>query len=163
MHPVRVGARPVGPFFPPAADPRLPYRRVFHWSIRDGMGQVPGIDQRHLRTRPDLHAVHDRAGNRPEEDRARRQGHPVCCGRPIDRRLPARDIVLCRDRPVDGQWPFRRTVSLRRLRAVEHGHHRQGAVREARAGHAARADHARRAGAAGHFCDPVPRGAAEPR
>ncbi len=66
-------------------------------------------------------------------------------------------------RAVDGRRPFRRALSLRRLRAVEHGHHRQGAVREARARHAARAHHARRAGAAGHLRDPVPGGAAEPR
>ena len=113
MHPVRLGARAAGPFFAAAADPGLPYRRVLHWSIRHGLGQVPGIDHRHLRTRPDLHAVHDRAGNRPEEDRARRQGHPVCRRRAIDRRLPARDIVLHRDRPVDG----RRPVSTRSISA----------------------------------------------
>src|SRR5882762_8365886 len=50
----------VGPSHPAAADPSLHYRRVFHWSIRQGLGQVPGIDQHHLRTWPDLHAVHDR-------------------------------------------------------------------------------------------------------
>jgi Kef-type K+ transport system membrane component KefB len=30
----------------------------------------------------------------------------------------------------DGQRAFRRAVSVHRLRAVEHGHHRQGAVRK---------------------------------
>jgi Kef-type K+ transport system membrane component KefB len=38
-----------GLFFPATADPGLPYRRFFHWSIRHGLGQVPGIDPRHLR------------------------------------------------------------------------------------------------------------------
>ena len=45
LYPVRLGARPVGAFFPAAADPGLPYRRVRHWSIRHGLGQVPGLDQ----------------------------------------------------------------------------------------------------------------------
>ncbi len=40
MHPVRLGARPAGPFYAPAADPGLPYRRVHHWSIRHGLGRV---------------------------------------------------------------------------------------------------------------------------
>ena len=44
--------------------PRLSYRRIFHWSIRHP-------DQCHLEARPDFHAVHDRAGNRSEEDRGR--------------------------------------------------------------------------------------------
>jgi len=42
------------------------------------MGQVPGVDQHHFRARPDLHAVHDRARNRPQEDHPRRPGDPVC-------------------------------------------------------------------------------------
>ena len=45
---------------------------------------------------------------------------------------------------------------------VQHRHHRQGALREARARHAAGTHHARRAGAAGHLCHPVSGGAAEP-
>ena len=163
MHPVCLGAWPAGPFYPAAADPRLPYRRVFHWSIRHGMGQFQGVDQRHLRTRPDLHAVHDRAGNRPEKDRARRQGHPVRRRRAIGRRLPARHPVLLGIGLSMGGGPFRRALSLHRLRALLDRHHRQGAVREARARYAARPHHARRAGAAGHLRDPVPGGAAEPR
>ena len=35
MRPVCPGARAIGPFFPAAIDPRLPYRRVLHRSIRD--------------------------------------------------------------------------------------------------------------------------------
>ena len=163
MHPVRLGARPAGPFFPPAADPGLPYRRVCHWSIRHGLGQVPGIDQRHLRARPDLHAVHDRAGNRPEKDRARRQGHPVRRRRAIGRRLPARDAVLLGIGLSMGGGRFDALYLCVACALSQHGHHRQGAVREARARHAARPHHARRAGAAGHLRDPVPRGAAEPR
>src|SRR5882757_1069676 len=62
-----MGTWAFSPFHPAAADPGLPYRRVFHWSIRDGVGQVAGVDPDHLRTRPDLHAVHDRAGNRPKK------------------------------------------------------------------------------------------------
>lgn len=34
MHPVCLGARAAGPFFPAAIYPRLPYRRVLHRSIR---------------------------------------------------------------------------------------------------------------------------------
>ena len=44
----------------------------------------------------------------------------------------------------------------------QHRHHRQGAVRQARARHAARPHHARRAGAAGPVRDPVPGDPAEP-
>ena len=160
LHPVRLGHRPSGPFFPPAADPRLPYRRVRHWSIRHGLGQVAGIDQRHFRTRPDLHAVHDRAGNRPEEDRAGRPGDPVRRRRPVGRRLRARPAVFHGHRPSGGFDAVYLTIACA---LSSHGHHRQGVVREARARHAARPHHARRAGAAGHLRHPVPGGAAEPR
>ena len=58
--------------------------------------------------------------------------------------------------------PLRRALSRRRGGAVEHRHHRQGALRQARARHASRAHHARRAGAAGSVRDPVPGDPAEP-
>ena len=44
----------------------------------------------------------------------------------------------------------------------QHRHHRQGALRQARARYASRAHHARRAGDAGPVRDPVPRDPAEP-
>jgi hypothetical protein len=59
------------PILQATADPRLSYRRIFHWSIRHGLAQVSGIDQCHLGARPDFHTVHDRAGHRSEEDRGR--------------------------------------------------------------------------------------------
>ena len=67
------------------------------------------------------------------------------------------------DRAADGRRRLRCAVSLHRLRAEQHRHHRQGAVRETRARHAARPHHARRAGAAGYLRHPVSGGAAQPR
>ena len=67
------------------------------------------------------------------------------------------------DRLTYWQRRFRCALSLHRLRAVEHGHHRQGSLRETRARYLAGPHHARRAGAAGYLRDPVPGGPAQSR
>ena len=52
--------------------------------------QSAAIDQHHRRARPDLHAVHDRAGDRSEEDHPRRQRDPGHVGGADFRLLRAR-------------------------------------------------------------------------
>ena len=127
------------------------------------MGAIRAVDQHHRRARPDLHAVHDRAGDRPEEDRPRRQRHPGHLRGADPRLLCARRSgcfsligIPLGDRRFDALY-LAAAVAL-----SQHRHHRQGALRQARARHAARPHHARRAGAAGPVRDPVPRDPAEP-
>src|SRR5215203_1495105 len=91
----------LSPFFPATAHLGLPYRRIFHWSIRHGLGQVAGIDQHHLRAGPDFHALYDRTGDRPEEDRPPGPGDPVRDRRETGRRLRAWDPVFRGHRAFD--------------------------------------------------------------
>ena len=120
-----------------------------------GLNQVPGIDQRHLPTRPDLHAVHDRARNRPEKDRARRQGHPVRRGRAImGGGLLGILSFLAIGLPIGGgkfvalflcvACALSSTVMIVKY------------CMRTRTRYAARRGYARCAGAAGHLRDPVP-------
>lgn len=130
MYPVRLGAGLAGPF---SRQPLILAYLIAGFSLvhSASAGSSPGIDQRHLRAWPDLHAVI--VGLEIDlKDRAGRQGDPVRRGRATPGRLPARYPVLCGDRPLDGRQQLRRALSLRRLRAVEHGHHRESAVRETR-------------------------------
>ena len=149
--------------FPAAADPRLSYRRVLHWSIRHRLGQIPGVDQHHLRTGPDLHAVHDRAGNRSEEDRPRRPGDPGCLCWAIGGRLPARHPVLRSDRVLDGRRRCDALYLCSRLCPEQYRHHREGFIRKTRTRHPAWAHNAWHPGAAGYLRNPVFGGAAESR
>ncbi len=146
-----------------AADSRLSGGRLRHRAVRDGMGQVAGLDQYHLRARPDLHAVHDRARDRPEEDHPCRPRDSVCCRRPVDRRVRARCGFLCCDRLVTRRGQVRCGLSDGCLRAVQHGDHRQGTVRETRTRYPPGPHHPRCTGAAGYLRDPVPSGPAKPR
>ena len=159
-HGVAAGRR--RPSRPPAADPGLSGRRLPARPFRAEMGAVRAIDQHHRRARADLHAVHDRAGDRPEKDHPRRQCDPGHVRRADLRLLCARPWAVSPDRHPARRRPLRRALSRRRRRAEQHRHHRQGALRQARARHAAGAHHARRAGGAGPVRDPVPGDPAEP-
>ena len=147
----------------PAADPGLSGRRIRGRSFRPAMGAIATIDQHHRRARPDLHAVHDRAGDRPEKNQAGRQRHPGHLGGADLRLLRARACAVHADRHSARRPPLRRALPGRRRLAEQHRHHRQGAVRQVRARHAAGPHHARRAGGAGPHRDPVPRHPAEPQ
>ena len=127
------------------------------------MDQLRGIHHHDRGAWPDLSAVHDRAGNRPEKDHPRRCGDYRHRRRADHRRLHHRHRLFPADRIADGRRALGRALPRRGSGAEQHGDHRQDALRQARTRHAAGPHYARRAGAAGFVRNPVSGGAAEPR
>ena len=164
LHDRRLGAGRRGAFRAPARHPGLSGRRVPGRPGRAEARHVAGDHRDDLGARPDLPALHDRARDRPEEGRALGQGHPGAA--------PACQIVggaalgvlffLALGLPLGG-GALGRALSRARGRALLDRHHRQGALRQARARHAAGPDHARHPRPAGPVRDPVPGRPAEPQ